>query len=66
MVVCRNKSLNDGTAIAVRITTGISVQATSSSVLCVVLVGTGLAFALKRKITISSSTRTNNVIAVMR
>ena len=57
--------MNDGTAIATRMMTGTSVQATSSSVLCVVRDGVGLARALKRTITITSSTSTKSVIAVM-
>ena len=38
-----NRSRNDGTAIATRMMTGTTVHATSSSVLCVVLDGVGLA-----------------------
>ena len=48
-----------------RITTGISVQATSSSVLWVVREGVGLARALNRTMMISSRARTNNDIAMM-
>src|SRR5262245_11212704 len=52
-------------AMVTRISTGTSVQATSSAVLCVVLVGTGLARSLNLMITITNSTNTNSVIAVM-
>ena len=45
--------------------TGITVQATSISVLWVVLDGTGLARELNLKITISSNASTNSVISVM-
>ena len=65
MVCCRNNSLNDGTAIDTRMITGTSVQATSSSVLWVVRDGVGLARALKRTNTMTSSTSTNRVMAVM-
>src|SRR4051812_12345844 len=60
-----NKSRNDGTAITTRISTGISVQATSISVLWVVLEGTGLALALNFTITMISSASTNNVMMVI-
>ena len=56
---------NDGTAIATRITTGITVQATSISVLCVVFEGVGLALALNFTITINKSASTNKVMIVM-
>src|SRR5882757_5381322 len=48
-----------------RIKTGISVQATSIRVLCVVLEGTGLALALNFTTTMISSARTNSVMAVI-
>ena len=48
-----------------RISTGISVQATSISVLWVVLEGTGLALALNFTTTMTSSASTNSVIMVM-
>ena len=57
--------MNDGTAIATRMMTGTSVQTTSISVLWVVLDGVGLALALKRTITITSSASTKSVIAVI-
>src|SRR5712672_1364369 len=60
-----NSSRNDGTAIPTRISTGMMVQATSISVLCVVLEGTGLALALNFTATIASSASTNSVMMVM-
>src|SRR5260221_7098371 len=60
-----NNSRNDGTAMPTRISTGISVQATSIRVLCVVLEGTGLDLALNFTTTMISSTRTNSVMTVM-
>ena len=48
-----------------RISTGISVQATSISVLCVVLEGTGLALALNFITTTTRSASTNSVISVI-
>ena len=60
MLSWRNSSLNEGTAITTRITTGTTVQSTSSRVLCVVRDGIGLARALKRTITISSRTSTKS------
>src|SRR5215213_11731221 len=65
MLNCVNRMRNEGTAITTRITTGMTVQATSRSVLCVVRDGVGLAFALNLTITISSKARTNTVIAMM-
>ena len=50
---------------ATRISTGISVQATSISVLWVVLEGTGLALALNFTTTMTKSASTNRVISVM-
>src|SRR3982074_1828704 len=61
----RNNSRNDGTAIATRISTGISVHATSIRVLWVVLEGTGLALALNFTTTAIRSPSTNSVITVM-
>ena len=66
MFCCRNRSWNDGTAIATRMMTGTSVHATSIRVLWVVRDGVGLARALKRTITITSRMSTNSVIAVIR
>ena len=60
-----NSRRNDGTAMATRISTGISVQATSISVLWVVLEGTGLALALNFTTTMTNSASTNRVISVM-
>ena len=57
--------MNDGTAIATRMITGTSVHITSSSVLCVVRDGVGLARELKRTTTITSSASTNSVIAMI-
>ena len=48
-----------------RISTGISVQATSISVLWVVLEGTGLALALNFTTTMTSSASTNSVMTVI-
>src|ERR1700692_560661 len=61
----RNRRRNDGTTSATRISTGIRVHATSIRVLWVVLEGTGLALALNFTTTMTSSTRTNSVMAVM-
>src|SRR5882757_7117804 len=61
----KNRMRNDGTAITTRMTTGITVQATSSSVLCVVRDGVGLVLALNFTITISNSASTNSVMIVM-
>src|SRR6202012_5333793 len=61
----RNRSRNDGTTRATRISTGISVQATSIRVLWVVLEGTGLALALNFTTTMISSASTNNVMTVI-
>jgi hypothetical protein len=52
-------------AIPTRINTGRIVQATSISVLCVVLDGTGLALALNLTMMATSSPRTNSVMTVM-
>src|SRR3982074_3210349 len=60
-----NSSLNDGIAMQKRITTGISVQATSIRVLWVVLEGTGLDLALNFTTTMTSSASTNRVMMVM-
>ena len=65
MSSCRNNSRNDGTAMATRISTGISVQATSIRVLWVVLEGIGLALALNFTTTMTSSASTNSVMMVM-
>ena len=65
MSSCWNSRRNDGTAMATRISTGISVQATSISVLWVVLEGTGLALALNFTTTMTKSASTNSVISVM-
>src|SRR6478752_5716676 len=61
-----NSRRNDGTEMPTRISTGISVQATSISVLWVVRDGTGLAFALNLTTTITSSASTKSVISVIR
>ena len=53
------------TAMPTRISTGISVQATSIRVLWVVREGTGLALALNLTITMISSASTNSVMTVM-
>ncbi len=50
---------------ATRMSTGTTVQTTSIRVLCVVFEGVGLARALNRTITTSSSASTNMMIAVM-
>ena len=63
MLSCTNRMRNDGTAITTRMTTGMTVQATSSSVLWVVRDGVGLARALNFTITMSSSTSTKTVMA---
>ncbi len=60
-----NSSRNDGTAMTTRMNTGITVQATSRSVLWVVREGTGLAPALKRTMMMNSSTRTKMVMATI-
>ena len=60
-----NSSRNDGTAMPTRISTGISVQATSIRVLWVVREGTGLARALNLITTVTSSASTNSVMTVM-
>src|SRR5205823_13697277 len=60
-----NSRRNEGTAMPTRINTGISVQATSISVLWVVREGTGLAFALNFTTTATSSASTNSVMTVM-
>ena len=65
MLSCTNRMRNDGIAITTRMTTGITVQATSSSVLCVVRDGVGLAFALNFTITMTSNASTKTVIATM-
>src|ERR1044071_6784135 len=65
MLSCTNRMRNDGIAITTRMTTGITVQATSSSVLCVVLDGVGLALALNFTMMMSSSASTKTVIAMM-
>src|SRR5215211_1239054 len=62
---CRNSRRNDGTAMPTRISTGISVQATSIRVLWVVLEGTGLALALNFTTTMTNSASTNSVITVI-
>src|SRR3954447_19767383 len=62
---CRNKRRNDGTAMPTRISTGISVHATSIRVLWVVLDGTGLALALNLTTTTTRSASTNSVIRVI-
>src|SRR6476660_6746837 len=65
MVSSRNRSLNDGTAIATRMITGTSVHITSSKVLWVVRDGVGLARELKRTTTITNSASTKIVIAII-
>src|SRR6266404_9970572 len=60
-----NSRRNDGTAMPTKISTGISVQATSIRVLCVVLEGTGLDLALNFTTTMISSARTNSVMTVI-
>src|SRR5580704_9190259 len=61
----RNNNWNDFTEMPTRISTGISVQATSTRVLWVVREGTGLDLALNLTITVMSSPKTNRVITVM-
>src|SRR5208282_4392877 len=58
-------SRNDGTAIVTRMMTGTIVQMTSSTELCVVRDGVGLARALKRTMMMTSKMRTKVVMAVM-
>ena len=58
-------SLNDRIAITTRISTGIAVQAISSTVLWVRRDGTGLRVARKRKQARASSPSTNAEIATM-
>src|SRR5215212_11070559 len=65
MSSCSNSSRNDGTAMPTRISTGISVHATSTSVLWVVREGTGFALALNFTTTMTSSDSTNSVMTVM-
>src|SRR3981081_3340035 len=60
-----NSRRNDGTAMPTRISTGMMVQATSISVLCVVLEGTGLALALNLTATIASRASTNRGMTVI-
>jgi hypothetical protein len=55
----------DGTAIAIRIRTGTTVQAISRMVLWVVRDGIGFRFSLKRITMATISTSTNSEIAVM-
>src|SRR3954449_9448619 len=62
---CSNKRRNDGTAMPTRISTGISVHATSIRVLWVVREGIGLALALNFTTTATSNARTNSVMALM-
>ena len=54
MLSWKNRSLNDGIAMTIRMTIGMIVHAISSNVLCVVRDGIGLARALKRTMTITS------------
>src|SRR5579863_8775932 len=61
----RNKRRNEGIATVTRISTGMSVHATSIRVLWVVREGTGLALALNLTTTITSSASTNRVMTVM-
>src|SRR4030081_2694877 len=61
----KNSRRNDGTAMPTRISTGISVQATSIRVLWVVLEGTGWALALNLIATAARSPSTNSVMMVM-
>src|SRR6266850_1504832 len=63
--ICTNRIRNEGTAITTRMTTGITVQATSIRVLWVVRDGVGLARALNFTITMTSRASTNIVIAVL-
>src|SRR3954469_9169727 len=60
-----NNSRNEGTAMPTRISTGMMVQATSISVLWVVLDGIGLALALNFITTMTSSASTNSVMMVI-
>src|ERR1700742_4114890 len=62
---CTNRMRNDGIAITTRITTGITVQATSIRVLWVVRDGVGLAFALNFTMQMTSRARTKAVITAM-
>src|ERR1051325_10415815 len=62
---CTNRIRNDGIAITTRMITGITVQATSIRVLCVVRDGVGLAFALNFTMQMTSRTSTNSVMAAM-
>src|ERR1700752_242233 len=62
---CTNRMRNDGIAIPARVSTGITVQATSIIVLWVVRDGVGLAFALNFTMQMRSRTSTNAVIAAM-
>src|SRR5580700_1543766 len=62
----RNKRRNEGIATVTRISTGMSVQATSIRVLWVVLEGTGLALALNLTTMMTRSASTNSVITVIR
>ncbi len=57
--------MNEGTAITSKITIGMIVHSTSTSVLCVVRDGVGLARALKRTMTMIKSASTKPVIPVM-
>src|ERR1700712_1082590 len=65
MSSCWNSRRNDGTAMPTRISTGISVHATSIRVLCVVLEGTGLALELNLTTTMISNASTNSVMTVI-
>src|SRR3954454_3753665 len=60
-----NSRRNDGTAMPTRISTGMMVQATSISVLCVVLEGMGFFLALNLTMTMTSSASTNSVMMVI-
>src|SRR3954452_20620695 len=60
-----NSRRNDGTAMPTRISTGMMVQATSISVLWVVLDGMGFFLALNFTMTITSSASTNSVMMVI-
>ena len=57
--------MKDGTAIPARMAIGMMVHRISIKVLWVVREGVGLALALKRTMTVTSRTSTNNVMAVM-
>ena len=59
-----NSSFIDGTAMTTRIMIGTTVQMTSSGALCVVLDGTGFAFALNLMAMYSISARTNMTMAI--